>query len=65
MLTWRGSRRIGGWHDWNVPDEVHRALPARAAQHAFRCARRQDVDGRPEPVLGRAFGPTRGPAMTE
>jgi hypothetical protein len=22
------------------------------------------VDGRPEPVLGRAFGPTRGPTMT-
>ena len=25
---------------------------------------RKDVDGRPEPVLGRAFGPTRGPTMT-
>ncbi len=22
MLTWRGSRRIGGPRDWNVPDEV-------------------------------------------
>jgi hypothetical protein len=25
---------------------------------------RKDVDGRPEPALGRAFGPTRGPTMT-
>jgi antitoxin FitA len=33
MLTWRGSRRIGGPHDWNVPDEVHRALRVLAAQH--------------------------------
>ena len=33
MLTWRGSRRIGGPHDWNVPDEVHRALRVRAAQY--------------------------------
>jgi antitoxin FitA len=32
MLTWRGSRRIGGPHDWNVPDEVLRALRVRAAQ---------------------------------
>jgi plasmid stability protein len=32
MLTWRGSRRIGGPHDWNVPDEVHRALRV-FAQH--------------------------------
>ena len=27
-------------------------------------SRAKDVGGRPEPVLGRAFGPTRGPAMT-
>jgi plasmid stability protein len=33
MLTWRGSRRIGGPHDWNVPDEVHRALRGHTAQH--------------------------------
>jgi hypothetical protein len=26
--------------------------------------RSQVVDGGPEPVLGRAFGPSRGPAMT-
>jgi plasmid stability protein len=33
MRTWRGSRRIGGPHDWNVPNEVHRALRVLAAQH--------------------------------
>jgi antitoxin FitA len=33
MLTWRGSLRIGGPHDWNVPDEVHRAPRVHAAQH--------------------------------
>jgi antitoxin FitA len=33
MPTWLGSRRIGGPHDRNVPDEVHRALRVFAAQH--------------------------------
>ena len=33
MLTWRGLHRIGGPHDWNVTDEVHRALRVLAAQH--------------------------------
>jgi hypothetical protein len=33
MLTWRGSRRIGGPHNWNVPDEVHRARRVLSAQH--------------------------------
>src|SRR5450631_4124183 len=33
MRAWRGSRRIGGPHDWNVPNEVHRALRVLAAQH--------------------------------
>ena len=33
MLIWHGSRRIGGPHDWNVPDGVHRALRVLAAQH--------------------------------
>jgi plasmid stability protein len=37
MLTWRGSRRIGGPRDWNVPDGVpdgmHPALCVLAAQH--------------------------------
>ena len=33
MLTWRGLRRIGGPHDWNVPDGMYRALRVRAAQH--------------------------------
>lgn len=26
MLTWRESRPMDEPHDWNVPDEVHRAL---------------------------------------
>jgi hypothetical protein len=30
----------------------------------FLWIRLKDVGGRPEPILGRAFGPTRGPAMT-
>jgi hypothetical protein len=30
MLTWRGSRRISGPHDWNAADAVHRALRVRA-----------------------------------
>ena len=33
MLTWRGSRRISGPHDWNAPDKVHRALRMLAARH--------------------------------
>ena len=31
---------------------------------SFLAAISKDVDGGPEPVLGRAIGPTRGPAMT-
>ena len=31
---------------------------------SFLAAISKDVDGGPEPVLGRAFGPTRGPTMT-
>lgn len=30
----------------------------------FADPNKEDVVGRPEPVLGRADGPTRGPAMT-
>ena len=41
MLTWRGSRRIGGPHDWNLPDDVHGALRVLAARHVFRCGQRQ------------------------
>jgi hypothetical protein len=33
MLTWRGLNRISGPHDWNVPDEMHRARRVLAAQH--------------------------------
>jgi hypothetical protein len=32
--------------------------------HDFLAGNGKVVDGGPEPVLGRAFGPTRGPAMT-
>jgi hypothetical protein len=33
MPTWLGSRRIGGPHDWDVPDAVHRALRVLATRH--------------------------------
>jgi hypothetical protein len=51
MLTWRGSCPIGGPHDWNVPDEVHRALRVRAAQHAFRYGQRQRRGWPPSPAM--------------
>jgi antitoxin FitA len=53
MLTWRGSRRFGGPHDWNVPDEVHRALRVRAARHG-RSAEAEIRD-----ILERAVKPAR------
>src|SRR5450631_2380925 len=52
-----------------VPD-LHggRSMPRRMGRgpaiYVF-VAPQEDVDGRPEPVLGRAFCPTRGPTMTE
>jgi hypothetical protein len=51
MLTWRGSRRMGGPHDWNVPDEVHRALRVLAALCLSWWFRGEDVDGRPSPTI--------------
>jgi hypothetical protein len=33
------------------------------AIHVLATSQRKDVDGRPEPILGRPFGPTRGPVM--
>jgi antitoxin FitA len=53
MLTWRGSRRIGGLHDWNVPDEVHRVLRVHAAQHG-RSAEAEIRD-----ILERAVKPAK------
>jgi plasmid stability protein len=53
MLTWRGSRRISGLHDWNVPDEVHRALHVLAAQHG-RSAEAEIRD-----ILERAVKPAK------
>src|SRR4051794_31135950 len=41
-----------------------RARPHGRAFHDFRACVSEVVDGGPEPVLGRAFGRTRGPAMT-
>jgi plasmid stability protein len=53
MLTWLGSRPISGLHDWNVPDEVHRALRVLAAQHG-RSAEAEIRD-----ILERAVKPAR------
>lgn len=53
MPTWRGSRRIGGPHDWNLPDEVHRALRVRAARHG-RSAEAEIRD-----ILERAVKPAK------
>jgi plasmid stability protein len=53
MLTWRGSRRIGGPHDWNVLDGVHRALRVLAAQHG-RSAEAEIRD-----ILERAVKPAK------
>jgi plasmid stability protein len=53
MPTWLGSRRIGGPHDWDVPDEVHRALRVLAAQHG-RSAEAEIRD-----ILERAVKPTK------
>jgi plasmid stability protein len=36
MLTWLGSHRISGPHDWNVPDDMHRALHLLAAHYGRR-----------------------------
>jgi antitoxin HigA-1 len=46
MPTWRGSRRIGGPHDWNVPDAMHRVLREHAAQHG--CGAEADIRDFPE-----------------
>jgi len=53
MLTWRGSRRIGGPHDWNVPDEVHRALHVLAAQHG------RSAEAEMRDILERAVKPAK------
>ena len=53
MLTWRGSRRIGGPHDWNMPDEVRRALRVLAAQYG----RSAEVEIRD--ILERAVKPAK------
>ena len=53
MLTWRRSRRIVGPHDWNLPDEVHRALRVLAARHG-RSAEAEIRD-----ILERAMKPPK------
>ena len=53
MLTWLGSRRIGGPHDWNMPDEVRRALRVLAAQYG----RSAEVEIRD--ILERAVKPAK------
>jgi antitoxin FitA len=53
MLTWRGSRRFGGPHDWNVPDEVHRALRVRAARHG------RSAEAEIRNILERAMKPAK------
>jgi len=41
---------------------AHIVMPAHAGIHDFACCTKASRGCRPEPVLGRAFGPTRGPA---
>jgi hypothetical protein len=49
MLTWRGSRRMSGPHDWHVPDEAHRA--PRVLPPCVFVVSGKDVDGRPSPAM--------------
>ena len=72
LMLRRSGGRAGGGTVAQLPSwPAHGSRRRRArgpaqAGHRRVCSREHGevVDGRPEPVLGRAFGATRGPAMT-